>query len=144
MAQNFDLEIEKEKLLKINERNREAHFTNDASLLFDDSDSEFISVSNGDITLTTPTESKAFFANYFKSVEYTKWDDLRDPIIRFSDDGTMAYVIVEKDVAAKVSRAGAAENSGEQRLRFAWITIYKKEMGEWKAVCVVSTNEPPK
>ena len=79
------------------------------------------------------------FDNYLKTTEFVKWDDRKPPVIRFSDDGSVAYVAVQKEVIIK----SAAENGSSQTdtTNFAWLTVYKKYKTAWKIDCVVSTNE---
>ncbi|MEI9809653.1 MAG: hypothetical protein WDO16_18320 [Bacteroidota bacterium] len=91
-----DLAKEEKLIRSILQTERKAHFDRNADLfvsLFADS---MISVNKGKVTVKSREENKKRFGSYFGSVEFIKWDDTADPIIRFSDDGTLAYAIVQK------------------------------------------------
>lgn len=77
-----------------------------------------ISINRGEITISSPTKDKTGFENYFKTVNYLVWDDLREPIIRFSDDGSMAYIIVEKDVVVKIVELNPETGITKQQVKF--------------------------
>ena len=80
------------------------------------------------------------FGAYFESVNFDKWEDLREPTIVISDDGSLAYTIVEKEVITRSMNEDG--DSIRTRTRFSWITTYIKEAGIWKIDAVASTNEP--
>ena len=66
--------------------------------------------------------------------------DITPPIIRVSDDATMAYVHVHKKV-----RLIEKDESGKDREDievFAWTTTYRKFAGKWKVTSITSTNTP--
>ena len=85
-------------------------------------------------------ETISRYHGYFSSVEFLKWDDVSKPIIKFSNDGRMAYTIVDKIVA--VAHKDEIGNTIEGKTHFAWIAIYKKYDNQWKIDCVTSTNKP--
>lgn len=57
-----------------------------------------LSVNEGNISVTTKDSALKRFSNYFAIVEFKKWDDVYPPVIEFSEDGSMAYMIVDKQV----------------------------------------------
>jgi len=73
-------------------------------------------------------------------VEFVKWDDVTEPIVKFSDDGSVAYTIVDKIIT--ITYKNEKDSLVEEETRFAWTTIYKKYDGEWKIDHVASTNKP--
>jgi hypothetical protein len=99
-----------------------------------------ISVNWGVVSNPTIEENTESFQNYFNNVEFVKWDDLKPPIIRFSDDRSLVYTIVEKEVAVKYKNK--EESEVLETTSFAWVAIYKKYGNEWKIDCVASTNKP--
>ena len=77
---------------------------------------------------------------YFDASTFLEWDDITPPIIRVSDDATMAYVLVHKKV-----RLIEKDENGKDREEveiYAWTTTYKKVAGKWKATSITSTNTP--
>lgn len=135
-----DFESEKQQILKLHNAQRDYHFNKDSVAFANQLSKNFISVNRGEIKSPKKDETISRYHNYFSSVEFLKWDDVSVPIIKFSDDGSMAYTIVDKIVT--VSRKDQNGNTVEGRTHFAWTAIYKKYGDQWKIDCVTSTNKP--
>ncbi|NAS14096.1 nuclear transport factor 2 family protein [Poritiphilus flavus] len=135
-----DLDAEKAKILEMHHAQRNYHFEKDSLAFADQMSEHFISVNRGIISRPTREELLARYNRYFSSVEFLKWDDVSDPVIRFSDDGSMAYTVVDKIV--RVRYTDAEGNSEEGETHFAWTTIYRKYGDQWKIDGVTSTNKP--
>ena len=139
-SQAFDLEKATQEILELHELQRDVHFQKKASEFANLLSESHISVNRGAVNTPTIEENTVRFQKYFDSVEFIKWDDVKPPVIRFSDDGSMAYTIVEKEVMVRY------EGDEGQEIRdvttFAWVAIYKKYGSEWKIDCVASTNKP--
>lgn len=134
-----DVAKEKEAILQIEKAQRDYHFKKDAAAfiqLFSDS---FISINKGSITKPSKKESLERFDRYFKSVEFVRWDDIQEPVVRFSKDASIAWVTVQKEVITKQP----SENNIPvfDTTHFSWVSIYKKEQDKWKIDCVVSTSK---
>ena len=100
---------------------------------------DFISVNGGIVSRPTYEENLQRFGDYFDSVEFIKWDDLSDPVIRFSEDGSLAYTIVDKEV---ILQYGTEEGIMlKDTTHFAWTAIYRRGEDGWKIESVASTNE---
>ena len=137
---HFDMEKERQAILKIHNDQRENHFQKDSVAFASQHSEDLIIVNRGRITTPTKEETIKRYHNYFSSVEFVKWDDVSEPIIRFSDDGSLAYTIVDKVVETiEDDENGNKINSATH---FAWTAIYKKYDGEWKTDCVTSTQIP--
>jgi len=132
---------DKENILSLHKLQREYHFNKEADQFVSQFSPTFISINNGEISSPSRQESEKKFNNYFQQVDFKKWDDIREPEIRFSDDHTMAYVVVSKEVAVEFSNA--SKEMVRETTEFAWVAIYKKINGNWKIDCVISTNKPP-
>ncbi len=133
-----DFEKSKNEILQLEAMQREYHFNKNAkdfTRMFSDN---FLSINRGEINQPTAESSFKMFDAYFKSVEFVKWDDKEKPIVRFSDDGSVAWVAVNKLVIVKPR--GKDASAILDTTNFAWLTIYKKEKNEWKIDCVTSTN----
>lgn len=131
---------EVEQLLKIHESDRRAHFETSAKRIMEHATDEFISVSNGKIQRTTRAENLKFFEEYFKGAKYYEWDDLEPPIVRVSNDASMAWMIVRTRVRRVQTQSGGQET--ERRFVYAGIMAYEKNGGRWVRVANVSTFEP--
>lgn len=128
------------QLLKIHESDRRAHFETNATQIMEHATDKFISVSNGKIQQSTRGDNLKFFEEYFKGAKYYEWDDLEPPIVRVSDDASMAWMIVR----TKVRRAQTQSDgkTTERSFVYAGIMTYEKKDGQWVRVANVSTFEP--
>lgn len=138
--QPIDLQKEKEKILAMHHAQRDYHFNKDSIAFANQMSDQFISVNRGVISQPKREDNISKYNGYFSMVEFVKWNDVAEPIIRFSDDGSMAYTIVDKIVT--LTYQDENDSTIEGSTHFAWTTIYKKYGGEWKIDCVTSTNVP--
>ena len=135
-----DLADEVEQLLRIHESDRRAHFESSAKRIMEHATDEFISVSDGRVQRTTRAEDLKFFAEYFKGAKYYEWDDLEPPIVRVSNDASMAWMIVRTRVRRVQTQSGG--KATERRFVYAGIMVYEKKGARWVRVANVSTFEP--
>ncbi|MDQ3803504.1 MAG: hypothetical protein M3416_06695 [Acidobacteriota bacterium] len=136
-----DLEKEKAELLRLHKADREAHFKTDAGLLQEASPEEFIAVSGGKIHRVKKADERKQFEEYFKGAKYYEWDDVEEPIVSVSQDGSMAWMITRVRVRRTQKDAAGAEK--EEKFVYAGIMTYEKRAGKWVRVANVSTFEPP-
>jgi len=136
-----DLEKEKAELLRLHKLAREAHFKTDADLLLKGSAEEFISASDGKISRSKSADARKGFDEYFKGAKYYEWDDLEEPIVRISKDGSMAWMITR--IKVRRTQKDATGKEKEEKFIYAGIMTYEKQGGKWVRVANVSTFEPP-
>jgi hypothetical protein len=135
-----DLEREKQSLLELYHGDREAHFNTSATALFESSLDTFTSVSNAEIMTSLRRDRINFFNNVFKGATYSKWDNTQEPIIRISDDASMAWMINRIEVRrTKENEDGTIASEG---FIYAGITTFKKVNGRWMKEANVSTFKP--
>ena len=129
-----DLEKERLELLQVHKADREAHFKTDVDLLQLRSPDEFIAVSDGKIYRTKKADERKQFAEYFKGAKYYEWDDVEEPIVRISKDGSLAWMITRL-------RVRRVQKGNERRFIYAGIMTYERQDGRWMRVANVSTFE---
>jgi hypothetical protein len=139
-ASAFDLEKDKAELLAAHKADREAHFKTDVDMLQRSAPEEFITVGRGKINRAKKADTRKMFTGYFKDARYTEWDDLEEPIIRVSKDGSMAWMITRVKVQRFQKDASGKEK--EEKFTYAGIMTYEKIDGKWMRVANVSTFEP--
>ena len=139
-AKKIDKLEEKSKILKLHNAQRDYHFNKDSIAFANQLSDNFISVNKGLISSPKKEETISRYNGYFSSVEFIRWDDVTEPIIRFSDDGSMAYTIVDKIVS--LTYKDKIGNTIEGKTHFAWTAIYKKYGNQWKIDCITSTDKP--
>ncbi len=136
-----DLEVERARILELHQLQQKYHLEKMAPEFAALMAEDYISINRGEITTPSYEENRERFQNYFDAVEFVKWEDVNPPIIRFSDDASMAYTVVEKEVIVRYDYEGVEPT--EQLTHFSWVAIYKKTAGEWAIDCVASTNQEP-
>jgi hypothetical protein len=119
---------------------RDHHFNKNAEAFVDQFSDNFFSVDEGVIYKPTRAESLNRFGRYFNAVEFIKWDDVREPVIVISEDGNMAFTIVDKMVT--LSFQDTTGHEVDETTHFAWTTLYRKYGNEWKVDCVTTTRKP--
>jgi hypothetical protein len=107
--------------------------------LFSGAIDDFVSVSSGKISRPTVSESKARFREVFRGAKYYEWDDVEPPIVRISNDGSMAWMIVR--VRVRRSKKDSAGVEREEKFIYAGITTFEKREGRWVGTSNVSTFE---
>lgn len=136
----FDREAAEAEILALHRQQQAFHFDKDAAAFASQLSERYISVNEGEIDQPGREESLARISEYFERTTFEAWEDLSPPIVRFSDDGSLAYTLVNKEVIAHFS-----DEQGRQvkeRTVFAWVAIYKKYGDTWKIDCVASTHQP--
>lgn len=139
-VETVDLEQAKMEILKLHHDQQKYHLEKDSINFARSLSDNFISVNRGRITTPSYEDNLKRYNNYFSSVEFIKWEDTSPPVVRFSEDGKLAYTIVEKEVI--VQHAGEDGKKMETQTNFAWLSIYKKYDTGWKIDAVSSTNKP--
>jgi hypothetical protein len=134
-----DLEKEKAELLRIHKSDHEAHFNTDVDAVLENSPEEFISVGRGKINRTSKEDARKMFTGYFHDAKYYEWGDVQQPIIRISNDASMAWMITRTRVRRVQKKADGAEQ--EEKFIYAGIMTYEKRDGRWVRVANVSTAE---
>src|SRR3954468_16868120 len=135
-----DLEKEKAELLRIHKSDREAHFKTDVDKLLENSPEEFISVGRGKINRSSNDDARKMFTGYFRDAKYYEWDDVEEPIIRVSNDASMAWMITRTRIRRVQKNASGGEK--EETAAHPGDMTYEKRDGKWVRVANVSTFEP--
>ncbi len=133
------IEEDKKAILALDKQTRELHFNKDAKTLVNGFSKDFLSINKGRVELPSVDESFQKFSIYFKRVNFVKWDNNKEPLIRFSDDATIAYAAFDKTVILKLTDENGKEIM--DTTGFAWLSVYKKSEGQWKLDCIASTNK---
>ena len=129
-----------EQLLRLRYDGRVAHVLADPDLFNRDFSPDFTDVNRGKISRSTPAERRRRFGEYFRSVRFLEWDDVRPPVITLSSAGDWAEVIVEKRVRyIPADRSSAAPESA---VRYAWTERWTRADTTWQLSTVVSTERP--
>jgi hypothetical protein len=131
-----DFETLRSEILELHKSAIEAHLDRDVDFFVQNLSDDFMSVSNGEIDYPTKEEIRSSFSSYLNNTTFSEYADLREPIIGFSKDGSVAWSIVQVKVAGKRKM----EDGTERDLDFAcaWITLYEREGSRWMKLAEVS------
>jgi len=133
-----DFEILRSEILDLHKNLIEAHWNKDIEFFVRDISDDFISVGNGEIRKPTKEELQSSFTSYLNNTTFTEYKDLQEPIIGFSEDGSLAWSIVKVKVAGKHKMDDNAER--EFDVTYAWITLYERYGNKWKRIAEVSNS----
>ena len=135
-------EEDEAEILKMHYAQQTYHFEKMAHEFASQLSEDFISLNRGVVSQQSYDDHVARYNSYFAAVEFEKWEDTTEPIIRFSDDNSLAYTIVQKDVV--VTYPNEAGVILRDSVHYAWLAIYRKNSnGDWKIESVASTNAEP-
>ena len=89
----------------------------------------FVSVNGGRVTFPDASERREGRAAYLETTKFETYRDIRAPIARMSDDGTLGWLIAEVEIEG---------TTGSSRTPFrdiwAWIELYEKVDDGWRLV----------
>jgi hypothetical protein len=121
-------ELRKE-ILRLHQETIDAHWKKDPAFFAKHMAEDYFAVQNGEIRKPTREEIVAEYKSYLASATFTEYRDLREPIVGFSKDGSMAWSIVQVKVAGRERDESGGESDFD--LTWAWITLYGREKGRW-------------
>ena len=134
---NPNFEVLKSEIIALHEKEIKAHLNKDVEFFVQDIAEDYIAVSYGEIRKPTIEEIRSQFTSYLNNTDFRRYEDLREPIIRFSKDGSLAWTILQVVVKGKRTR----DDGSEKNLDFtcAWITLYKRQDDKWIRLTDVSS-----
>ena len=132
-----DFEALRSEILDLHKALIDAHWNKDIDFFTKGISEDYFSVGNGEIRNQTREEITTQVADYLNNTTFTEYRDLREPIIGFSKDGSMAWSIVQVKVAGRRTM----DDGSEKDLDFtcAWITLYERRGDTWIRLGEVST-----
>ena len=128
------------ELLRLHYADRAAHFNRDAAYIFSQMADDYVSVGGGRIRKGDPAAGLKRMQAYFDASTFIEWDDITPPVIRVSDDRSMATSIVHKRVRLRAKDAAGVDR--EEIEVFAWTATFRRVNGMWKLTSITSTNTP--
>ena len=128
-----------EKIMNLHKAQQVSHFREDIALFVNQFSDSMIAVKDGRITINNKDSATKRIQEYFNKVVIKKWEDVNEPMVSFSKDSSMAYMVVDKMIV--IEYANDQNKLVEESTHFAWVVILVRQPdGEWKIVCNVSTK----
>ena len=117
-----------------------AHVENLPDLWMSLESAEYISVNGGRISFPPASDRLAGRRSYLDAATFTRYEDLREPIVRISDDGTLAWLAAEVAVSGTVVGADGEPEPFDDV--WAWIELYERGPEGWRIVGNASNRRP--
>jgi ketosteroid isomerase-like protein len=138
--QRPDLELRRQEVLSLHQSLIQAHWEKDAAALAKPTADDYLSVSRGEVRRMSAADVRAMLEPYLAETEFSHYEDVAEPIVGVSDDGSTAWSIVQVRVAG--TRIGDDGESRTFDAVWAWLTLYRHDGDGWQRIADVSTNRP--
>lgn len=124
-------------LAELQNQEQRAHLEEQPALLVNMLNDTLTQVKNGVVSYYTKDQMTERFISYFESVEFLKWEDTAPPVYTISEDGSMAHILIQKQVIVDIQQdtTGTRETTN-----FAWTEMWRKKEGRWKMYSVTTTD----
>ncbi len=116
------------------ESERNAHLNKDVDLMLSNMADTLFDINRGSVRRLSIEDNRKRFTEYFNSVKFIKWENVTDPIFYFSNDSSVANVVLQKQVIVK-----DLSNNIIDTTNFAWTATYKNINNHWKLFVITST-----
>lgn len=134
-----DFEQFEKEILVLHQEMIEAHLNKDVGWFTKDISADYFSVGRGEIKFPEPEKISQRFTNYLNNTEFTAYKDLQKPIVKFAKDGSLAYLIVQVNVAGE--QKVEADSTEVFDMTWAWITLYERDNDKWIRLGEVSNHK---
>ena len=129
MAEHSD---DERALLALHQQLLQVHLDHNLQAWLEMEAEEFVSANGGEISQPSKDERRSQRQAYLDLVRFDEYRDMRPPIVRVSDDGTLGWVIVQVAVSGTLpDRDGRRQPFSDQ---FAWVELYARQEGGWQLV----------
>ena len=113
-------------LHRLHRRILAAHCMGDADLIADLTAEDLVVASRGELHRSTREETRGRFTALFERLDYTGYQDLVDPVIEVSGDGSLGWIAVNVRALGKEIESGTPFDS-----QWSWIMLARKVEGVW-------------
>lgn len=129
-----DLSDARAELLQLHKDSLAAHIDGNWKWFGEHMGDDYVLAFDGEIQRPTREDTLAMFRHYFDSTTFTRYDDVTDPIIHVSDDGTLGTVLVQVHVVSVMDEGKTTEVRTDAT--WTWVNTWQRIEGRW----VLQTN----
>lgn len=129
-----------EQLRKLHSRIIRAHLENRLDDWMSIESIDYVSANGGRVSFPSLQERRDSRAAYLEGATFTRYRDLRDPVVRVSEDGSLGWLVAEVEVAGSLVQDDGSASAFEQV--WAWIELYARTPDGWKLVGNASNERP--
>lgn len=125
-----------EEILALHKAFIDAHLNKDVDFFVQDYPEDFYSVSRGEILRPSKEDFRTMLSRYLNNATFTEYRDLCEPVIGFSQDGSLAWVIMQVKVTGKLRM----DENTAMDLDDTWagMMLYERRAGKWVRIAEVS------
>ncbi len=127
-----DRQADETRLRALHAQLLQAHVDGDIDLWMAIEADSFVSVNGGQVTFPTTGDRRARRTAYLRDASFTVYRDLREPLVRISEDGSLGWLIAEVEIAGTKSGADGERTAFHDV--WAWIELYEKTDAGWQMV----------
>lgn len=124
-----DFDALRREILDLHQKTIDAHWKKNAGFFTQHMGDSYFAVENGEIRHPTREDIASEYECYLSTTTFTEYRDVRQPIVGFSKDGSIAWSVVQVKVAGRDRAESGAEKDFD--LTWAWITLYERKGGRW-------------
>jgi ketosteroid isomerase-like protein len=125
------------RILRMHELDREAHLRGDAEDIASRLSDRIVVVSEGNITTESKEKMHERFVTTFRRTKHSAWEDVETPVVRVSQDGTMAWGVF--NVRSRYLETAADGKQKSVDVIMSWLCTYEIREGHWLMTGVATT-----
>ena len=137
-AKGQNVEADTADLLRMHEIVIRAHLQNDLDSWMAIEADKVISANGGKVTFPSRSDREKARLSYLPIATYSSYRDVKHPVIRISEDGTLGWLIAEVEVVGEYKQSDGSEEHFSNV--WAWIELYARSESGWKLVGNVSNS----
>lgn len=115
-----------------------AHVENLPELWMSLESADYVSANGGAVSFPSLDTRRSQRAAYLESATFTRYRDLREPIVRVAADGSLGWLIAEVEIAGTLPGVDGSPEPFESV--WAWVELYEKTAEGWRLVGNVSNS----
>ncbi len=101
---------------------------------------DYVSANGGRVSFPSLEERRHSRGAYLEGATFTRYRDLRDPVVRVAEDGSLGWLVAEVEVAGTLAQEDGSAKAFEQV--WAWIELYARTPDGWRLVGNASNVRP--
>jgi hypothetical protein len=133
-----DRSSDERRLLHLHAEVIRAHVERQVDLWMSLESENYISVNRGEVTFPGFSERREQRSAYLQGASFSTYRDLREPIVRISEDGSLGWLIAEVEIVGTVPDQDNGRSSFHDI--WAWIELYEKTDQDWRLIGNVSNR----
>ena len=135
-----DPEASRTEILDLHQGFIQAHLDKDVETLVAPLAQDYLLVRDGEVLTMTPDQVREGLAEYLARTRFLAYEDVSEPIVGLSRDGSTAWSIVQVRVAGSPQEPEAGGKAFDTT--WAWVTLYERRGDGWTVIADVSTYRP--